>query len=512
MTYRRTIILLTFSFMGFIFSFVVYLNRINDSSLIGLDRKNYQKKIPMGKIRGRLISADGKYITDFYVKYKVVQMNSKDNRDVLERKEVEEFLGRRLKIKEYKYLGYSEFLDLTDDEVLKLMKKKYKFKTLVFVPYAKRILRCKPCYHIIGHVSIDGRGLGGLERFYDKRLSGSFANIIMDVDAFGNVVSPFIVETNTKVKDIVLTLRYDLYELVDSLFSNYERGAVFMFNPKNGYVYLVYSKPSPFDSLKDAPMLNRALSGLYPPGSTFKPLVALLALKEGIIDTGFGVSCPGYIFVGGHRFRCWTKHGYVKFERAIALSCNVYFYNIGGRFGARRLLRSLLSTGLFDRKFTQLPEETPSRIRVRNFYLGTALNLAIGQGEVLVTPVFMAVLAGLIGNGGWVVLPRFSSYDSERVFRLEAPKWAYDKVRKGMLRVVEEGTAYYSRIEGFKYGGKTGTAQNPHGKDHSLFIAFAPYDDPTVAMAVIVENAGHGSSAAAPIASKIIKHFFNIQP
>jgi penicillin-binding protein 2 len=163
---------------------------------------------------------------------------------------------------------------------------------------------------------------------------------------------------------------------------------------------------------------------------------------------------------------------------------------------------------LFGRKFTNLKEEVPSRIPVRAIYLGTALNLAIGQGEILTTPVFLAVLAGLVGNKGWVVLPRFSEYEKPETLRLYAPDWAYDAVKRGMLKVIEEGTAQNSKVPWLKFGGKTGTAQNPHGEDHSLFIAFAPYENPQIAIAVVVENAGAGSARAAPIASEIIKRLF----
>ncbi|MEO0147337.1 MAG: penicillin-binding transpeptidase domain-containing protein [candidate division WOR-3 bacterium] len=513
MTYRRVIFVFGLCLLSFLFTLFVYINRISDESLKGKDVENYRKVIGMGNIRGRFLDADGKFLTDLEVNYNVIQLNSRTGEHLKERVLMEKILGKKLEFKEYKFLGYSEIRGISQEDVYKLMRNKYRLKTVIFVPSVKRKLVCKECFHIIGSVSSDGIGLGGLERLYDKSLRGKFGNIIIESDALGNVVSTPYMDINLLPRDVKLTLRYDLFLLADSLFKNYDRGAVFMFNPKNGYVYLSYSKPSPIDTTDPsyAPLLNRALSGLYPPGSTFKPLIALLSLKYGVIDTGFGVSCKGAISVGNRVFKCWSVHGYVKIERAISHSCNVFFYNVGGRFGAGRILNALKETGLFNRRFTNLLEEVPSRIPVKAIYLGTALNIAIGQGEVLVTPVFMAVEAGLIGNGGWVVLPRFSNFERQETLKVMAPEWAYDIVKRGMLKVVEEGTAYYSRIQGFQFGGKTGTAQNPHGEDHSLFIAFAPYDDPEVAIAVVVENAGHGSSAAAPIASALIRHFFNLK-
>jgi penicillin-binding protein 2 len=335
----------------------------------------------------------------------------------------------------------------------------------------------------------------------------------LKVDARGNLIDEPKVLIYQNPANIRTYLDLDLYRLVDSLMKPYGRGAAFAFNPKTGEIYLVYSKPGPYDtaSAKDSPLLNRAIAGLYPPGSTFKPLVALLALKYGVIDTTFGVGCRGYVWLGRRKFRCWSIHGYTRLRKAIAWSCNVFFYNVGSRFGPRRFVKAVWDTGLFGRRLTPLPEEVPSRFPKKARYYGSVLNYAIGQGEILVTPVFLSVEAGLIGNGGWVTLPRFSPLDRPETLRVEAPKWMYEKVKEGMLGVVEEGTAAASRLPGFRYGGKTGTAQNPHGEDHSLFIAFAPYDDPTFAVAVVVENAGHGSSAAAPIASMLIRKRFGIE-
>ncbi len=491
---------------GFTLAILTYYDRITDTSLKGKDIENYQRIISIGNVRGRMVDPNGKYLTDIAVSYSVIQLRTRGDEYLKERREMERLLGKALKFREYIYLGFSEIVDLSEEEVYLLMRNKYRFKTLLFVPNVKRKLVCRECWHIIGNVSSDGIGLGGLEALYNSILKGKIGKVVFESDALGRVLSEPQIYLNVMPSDIRVSLRYDLYLLADSLFKN-ERGAIFAFNPKDGFVYISYSKPSPLDTndLTLSPMLNRALSGLYPPGSTLKPLIALIALKDGIIDTNFAVGCRGKISVSGRIFKCWHVHGYTKLDKAIAQSCNVYFYNIGGRYGGNRIIRSLNGTNLFGRKFTNLREEVPSRISIKTIYPGTALNLAIGQGEILTTPVFLSVLAGILGNRGWVVLPRFSEYEQPETLRLNAPDWAYDVVRRGMLKVVEEGTAQGSRIPGLKFGGKTGTAQNPHGKDHSLFIAFAPYDDPKIAIAVVVENAGAGSTKAAPIASEIIK-------
>jgi len=506
---RKYYLFIVLYFFGFSFALLTFFDRISDPSMKGKDVENYRRVISIGNVRGRFLDQSGKYLTDIEVVYSVIQLRTKGGEYLREREEMERLLGKTLNLREYKYLGFSEITNLSEDEIYLLMRNKYRFKTLLFIPKVKRKLVCKECWHIMGNVSSDGVGLGGLEALYNDIIKGKMGNVLFESDASGRVLSEPEIYLNVMPRDITLSLRYDLYLLADSLFKN-KRGAIFAFNPKNGFVYIAYSKPNPYDTNDPSlsPMLNRALSGLYPPGSTLKPLIALLALRDGIIDTNFAVGCRGAISLGKKVFRCWSVHGYTKLEKAIAQSCNVFFYNIGGRYGARKIISSLRGTGLFGRKFTNLKEEVPSRIPVEAIYLGTALNLAIGQGKILTTPVFLAVLAGIIGNAGWVVLPRFSEYEKPETLRLYAPDWAYDIVKRGMLKVVEEGTAQNSKIPELKFGGKTGTAQNPHGEDHALFIAFAPYDDPQLAIAVVVENAGSGGAKAAPIASEIIRYLF----
>ncbi len=496
-------------------SLVAYVRQINTSELKGKDRANYLRKLPLGVLRGTLLDRKGRPLTIPNTRWRVIQFNLREEVEERDVKGIESLLGKRLKIKEYRYLGYKEISGLTQEDVYRIQKFKRLFPSIAIVPSVVHRLKCRRCFHTVGLSSVDGRGLFGLERLYDEYLRGELGHVILKVDAYGNLIDDPQIRVFSNPRDVKTFLDLDLYALADSLMKPYRRGAIFAFNPKNGEVYLVYSKPVPgeYDSLRkgDSPFLNRALAGLYPPGSTFKPLIALLALREGVIDTSFGVRCRGYVRLGRTRFRCWSVHGFLRIKNAIAYSCNVFFYNIGGRFGPKRLVDGVLGTGLFGRKFTLLPEEVPSRFPKRARYYGSALNYSIGQGEILTTPVFLAVLAGIIGRKGRVVLPRFSNKDPVDTLTLEAPDWAYEVVREGMLAVVERGTARGSKLKGFPYGGKTGTAQNPHGEDHSLFIAFAPYEDPTFAVAVVVENAGSGSVAAAPVASALIARWFGVK-
>ncbi|NPB04365.1 MAG: hypothetical protein GXO39_08150 [Thermotogae bacterium] len=493
---------------------VGYVQRVFDRSLRGKDVENYTRKISLGTVRGMLLDRKGRPLSTSEVRWKLIQFNLGRDVEEADKRNLQKLFGSRVKFKKYKYLGYSEIKGLTEDQVYKVMKLRPFFRSLEVVPSVRRRLVCKECFHVAGKATSDGKGIFALEKLYDLHLSGELGYVRLNVDAHGNLIDEPKVIVFQNPKDVRTFLDIDLYRLADSLMRPYRKGAIFAFNPKNGQVYLSYSKPNPYDtsaSKSDAPMLNRAVAGLYPPGSTFKPLVALLALKYGVIDTLFGVGCRGKVWLGNRAFRCWSVHGYTRLKKAISLSCNVFFYNVGARFGPKKFIKAVWETGLFGRKLTPLPEEVSSRFPKKARYYGSVLNYAIGQGEILTTPVFLAVEAGLIGNGGWVTLPRFSSFDRAETLRIEAPDWVYRYVKEGMKGVVENGTAASCRIPNFPYGGKTGTAQNPHGEDHSLFIAFAPYDDPTLAVAVVVENAGHGSSAAAPIAAMIISRWFSTE-
>ena len=491
-----------------------YFGRVFDPSLKGRDVANYTRKIPLGVVRGALLDRKGRPLTLPDVRWKVIQFNLRRDIEEADLNGLRILVGHDFKTKRYRYLGFSEIKGLSQEEIYTVMKYRPFFKSIEVVPTVRHRLVCKECFHTIGRVTSDGEGMFGLEKLYNDYLKGELGHVLLKVDAYGNLIDEPKILIYHNPRDLRTYLDLDLYRLVDSLMAPYRRGAAFAFNPKTGEVYLVYSKPGPYDTAAspgDSPLLNRAIAGLYPPGSTFKPLVALLALKYGVIDTTFGVGCHGYVYLGRRKFRCWSVHGYTRLRKAITWSCNVFFYNVGTRFGPRRFIKAVWDSHLFGRRLTPLPEEVPSRFPRRARHYGSVLNYAIGQGEILVTPVFLSVEAGLIGNGGWVVLPRFSPLDRPETLRVEAPEWAYEKVKEGMLGVVEEGTAALSRIPGFRYGGKTGTAQNPHGDDHSLFIAFAPYDDPTFAVAVVVENAGHGSSAAAPIAAMLIRRWFGLK-
>lgn len=285
------------------------------------------------------------------------------------------------------------------------------------------------------------------------------------------------------------------------------------------------------------PLINRALQSSYPPGSTYKIVVAGMALEEGIVSpaTRFE-ACRGSYRFGNRTFRCWKEegHGSVDLIDAVKVSCDVYFYQLGERisvdmFGAYADRWRL--TGLTG---VDLPGELTGMVPNASYYdstygtgkwtKGLMLNLSIGQGEVLITPLELVCFVCAVANRGWYYPPRCveSARAGERVDRfqgdpvhLDISQSTVETLRKSMLMVVEgdDGTGRRVRLSGLRVAGKTGTAQNPHGDDHASFVCFAPYDDPEIAILVLLENAGHGSSEAAPLARRLLaEHFGIIEP
>jgi len=342
-----------------------------------------------------------------------------------------------------------------------------------------------------------------------------------------------------------------------------ETGSAVAIDPKTGGVLALVSKPgydpNPFvegisgglyRQLRDdpeKPLYNRALRGLYPPGSTIKPFMALAGLEMGAVTAGQNKFCPGFYQLPGqsHRYRDWKKggHGVVDLNKAIVESCDVYFYDLAHDLGIDRL-HKFLSGFSFGRKTgIDLTEELggllPSRewkerARRQPWYPGETLIAGIGQGYMLTTPLQLAAAAATLANGGRFVAPRVAAAVEAPDGSVSVPapqpppvqmpvraKANWQDVIQGMLDVVEgqRGTARRIRTDAYRIAGKTGTAQvftvgqgeeydedkiDRKLRDHALFIAFAPVEDPRIAVAVLIEHGGHGGAVAAPIARRIM--------
>ena len=345
--------------------------------------------------------------------------------------------------------------------------------------------------------------------------------------------------------DLNLSIDFGLQMLAESLMTNY-RGALVAIDPNDGGVLAMVSKPdfdpSVFSGVTsvevwnqlnndpDKVLFNRATMTRYPPGSTFKMVVAAAALEEGIIDEYYRIVCPGAFRFGKKVFRDAHIHGSVNVVEAIQHSCDVFFYQLVLKIGLDKLYEYSKKFGFGQLTNFDIEEENAGIIPSSEYYdrvygkgkwtEGNLVSLGIGQGEIGVSPLQMARYAALLANGGKLLQPHaVNSIHNKRTNSIEIidhkessigiDSSVMSLIREGMRRAVEEpgGTGGLARIPGIISGGKTGTAQNPHGEDHAWYIGFAPFDHPKIAIAVMLENAGFGGTKAAPIAGKVMQNY-----
>jgi len=399
-------------------------------------------------------------------------------------------------------------------------------------------------------------GRMGIERRYEGMLRGLNGKRFVEVNALGRKAEllgekhPILPRRG---QDLTLTIDWNLQRAAEDAFEPGARGAVVVMDPRNGEVLALVSKPNydpnefsngisqdrwnELSSGGNYPLFNRAIQAAYPPGSTLKPFNALAALayKAITVNTMFQ-TCTGEYRFGSRLFGCWKHegHGGLAMRGAITQSCDVYFYQLGLRLGLTRLAEFMARLRLSERTGIDLPQERRGLFPDESWYdkhfgpgrwsRGVTLNLSIGQGEIMLTPVKLAQLTAFVANGGTLWTPHLvKSVASEkgsvaRTIQPDSLARIVDvsssdirAVQEAMVSVVEDpqGTGGQARVDSILVAGKTGTAQNLHGKDHALFICFAPAAAPRIAIAVMVENAGHGSTAAAPIARKVLEMYFH---
>lgn len=459
---------------------------------------------------------------------------------------------------------------LSKDEYAKIEDKMYKYKGFFVQRRALRKYTKPIAGHLLGSVgevnqrdlkrdsyyrSGDYIGKSGIERFYEKMLRGIKGTTMIQVDVHNRIKGSY---QNGKYdtlavpgKNLTLSIDAGLQAYGEKLMQN-KVGSIVIIEPKSGDILAMVSSPGfdlnlligrsrsknytllRKDSLK--PLMNRAVMGTYPPGSTFKMINALIALQERAITPNTKFSCQGPESVP---IKCTHHHKTpLDLNEAIKQSCNPYFWNtfksllnkpsLGGTHQAYEKWYNDVKSFGFGQKFnTDIPFELkgniPSKAYYDKLYRGswnalTVRSLAIGQGEILVTPIQLANLVAVIANKGYYYPPHFlrqaEGEDSlmaqykTKINTAVKPKY-FDIVQDAMRDVfaMEHGTAHYYEVDSLQQCGKTGTVQNPHGEDHSLFIAYAPMDDPKIAVSVVVENGGYGSKWAAPIASLLIEKY-----
>tara|TARA_B100001778_G_scaffold74882_1_gene60117 strand:+ start:485 stop:2356 length:1872 start_codon:yes stop_codon:yes gene_type:complete len=400
----------------------------------------------------------------------------------------------------------------------------------------------------------------GLEKTFENKLIGSNSIERYEVNAFGRRINQLAFQKGNKGETIQLTIDTKIQEFINQLLLD-KAGSICVMDIYTGAIIAMHSSPS-FDPnsfvfginqedwqlIRNNPMkplVNKSIAGNYSPGSTIKPLVALSALENGIINTKFTVKCEGKKEMYGQTYHCWKKegHGFVSLKNAMKQSCDSYFYEIARKLGVDRLSETAkkfgfgkeVFNGLFENEKRGLVPNTEWKKNAlgRNWLLGETIITGIGQGYIQTTPIQLCLMAAQIGNGGYKIYPKLVLNNQEDLEYNDKymPLYKNDKnikiIQEAMFSSTNEimGTSYRSRIEDPKYqfAGKTGTAQVKRitakereldlktseipyeQRDHALYVAFGPYKNPRYALSIVIEHGGSGGSVAAPLAKKLFK-------
>jgi penicillin-binding protein 2 len=416
-----------------------------------------------------------------------------------------------------------------------------------------------------GYATGDEFGQYGLEKIWEDFLRGQSGGQQVEVDALGRRVRVLHEVTDIPGYTVHLTLDRQLQETAFEALKGKE-GTIVALDVNSGAILAMVSTPA-FDPnmfargiksdewqalIKDRlrPLSNRAIQGQYPPGSTFKIIMAIAGLEEGVLQPESRISDPGYFVFGNRTFRDWKKggHGSVDLHKAIVESCDVYFYQAAQRIGIDRIAKWARAFGLGERSGASLddekgglvPDSEWKRKRYRQpWYPGETISIGIGQGYLTVTPLQLANMMAAVANGGILYRPRIvdkiasvdgtvaREYGPEKIRTIDVKSATLERVRSALADVVKVpgGTGGAARSSIVDIAGKTGTAQVVEMKggyvkteqlayfnrDHAWFVSYAPAQDPEIAVAVLVEHGGHGGDAAAPLAKKVIEKYMELQ-
>jgi len=415
----------------------------------------------------------------------------------------------------------------------------------------------------------DNIGKTAIEKSFENYLHGQKGERLVEVDVKGKLLRQLQVESPLPGNKIYLTIDRELQRAADEAFGD-QSGAAVALDINNGDILAMVSRPTFNPAMfvsgiggeqwqnlvNDSrhPLQNKVIAGQYPPASTFKIVVALAALRDGLKSTKRTVDCAGDFVIGGFRYRCWKKkgHGHTDLTKALRESCDVWFYQVGLELGIDKLSAAAKEFGLGAPVGYPLPGERsglmPSQAWKRRrynkpWYAGETVIASIGQGFVLSTPMQLAVMMATVANRGTVLKPqvvhKIENWDgkvivqpeTQVVRKIDYPPWAWQAVHDGLVQVVNapRGTGKSAYLEEVVVAGKTGTSQVVRRKSdeeeeldedgdvpyrfrpHALFVAYAPADKPEIAVAVVVEHGSSGGRTAGPIARQIIKRYMQLK-
>ncbi|HXH61673.1 MAG TPA: penicillin-binding protein 2 [Fimbriimonadaceae bacterium] len=385
-------------------------------------------------------------------------------------------------------------------------------------------------------------GRDGIESKYEKLLMGEEGGENMAVDPQMRPLRTVSVDQPVPGAELHLSIDVRLQRIAMSMLDG-RAGAVVATDPRTGEVLCLASSPTfdihlfdngisqaDYDSLNDDPMkpfLQRSINGAYPPGSTFKIVTSIAAQLAGVFDPDRTVFCGGYYQIGKQRIRCLGHHGNVSFKEALTKSCNTYFCDLAARAGIDNMRKACRLLGLDEKQGIDVPGERKGIVPTaewisatkRHWRPGDTLNMGIGQGYLSLTPLQMINVITAAANHGTIYRPHvvmgwkegdrpMQTIQPEQLGHVDLPASFWNTLDSALINVVENGTARRAIINGVTWGGKTGSAENSRSKvTHAWFVGYAPAEDPKIAVAVVVENAGHGGSEAAPIAKEVVERY-----
>ena len=589
---RRMFILATAKviILGGIISRLFFLQVKENKKYLTLSDKNRIREWKLPPVRGNFLDYFGNTIAGNFEAYQLhlipeevenfrYTMNRIKNILNLSEKQFQRILKKKKEIKSWETLIVAN--NLTWENFSKINNNLYELNGVKPVISISRSYPFGDNYtHVLGYVSqaneddilsnenikekfVQGLKVGkiGLEKTFENDLLGSNSIERYEVNAYGRRISQLAFQKGDQGKTIKLTIDSEIQKLANELLAG-RAGSICVMDIFTGHVIAMHSSPS-FDPnefvfgisednwqlIRNNPMkplLNKTLSGNYSPGSTIKPIVALSALENKIINTKFKVHCKGHknpLELYGQTYHCWKKegHGFVDLREAMKQSCDTYFYEIARRLGVDKLSDTAKKFGLGEKVFGNLFENeknglVPSTFWKKNalgknWLLGETIITGIGQGYIQSTPIQLCLMTAQIANGGYKIYPKIimdNNDNEEDKFKLLINQTSNIKIiQDAMFSSTNEirGTSYGSRLKDVKYqfAGKTGTAQVKkiterdreldletseipyEERDHALYIAFGPYRSPRYAVSILVEHGGSGSSVAAPLAKKLFK-------
>jgi len=567
-----------------------YLQVIKFDNYSSLSKNNRIKMIAIPAIRGQILDRNGEILAANKLIY-TLEVDPKNKGDV---EKIKKQLSSIVEITKYDIKKYNKTLkenyysstlpikiNLTNIQAANFIANQYKFpKIFLKQKFARTYPKEKSGAHFIGYINrinkteiqklkekgkfesylgLDHIGKTGIEKYYEDPLHGYPGYKTIEVDANNNVIRTIETLEPQHGKDIVLNIDYKIQKIAEKSFGKY-KGAMIAMDPNNGAVLAYISQPS-FDpnlfinGIDEAnwrrlnnsihrPLINRGVSGLYPPGSTLKPFVALAALENKIRQPPFSIKDKGFYNMPNQSktFSDWKKggHGEVDIIKAIAVSCDTFFYGLGIELGIPRLNTVLKRFGFGDKTNIDIPNEKSGLIATaqwkmknhkKKWYQGETAITAIGQGYTLATPIQLALATAKLINQDYLLQPKLLKIDTIpshiTPYIISSEQNTNIKlVKDGMSLVTQEGgtAAFISRNSSYNMSAKTGTAQvfslkkdevydesklPDKLKDHALFIAYAPTEEPRLVIAIVVENGGHGGSTAGPIAKKVFDAYLS---